>query len=105
MFEYYSVKIVLIFFICSGIFNLLAGVYLAFSKRRTVEPTKLQASWSKLLLRGISTEVFSLVAYGVFRRELVEPWQIFIVFMGLIGGTEFLIARVLNRSFVPSDNR
>jgi hypothetical protein len=105
MFEYYSVKIVLIFFVCSGIFNLLAGTYLGFTKKRTVEPTKLQASWPKLLLRGISTEVLSLTAFMIFRRGLFGPWYVLIVFMALIAGTEFLIAMVLNRSLVPSGNR
>ena len=105
MFEYNAIKIVLVFFIFSGILNLLGGTYLGFSKRGTARPTKLQASGSKLLLRGISTEVLSLVAYGLFRRGLFEPWQIFVVFMVLIGGTELLIARILNRSFFPSGNQ
>ena len=93
----YSVKIFLIFFLCSGLLSLFAGIYLrVYEIRRSRDPKRVGTLARRSLWRGVSTTTLSLVAYASVVTGMFAPWLILITLAVLLLGIQFLIARTLN---------
>jgi len=92
-----AVKIFLILFICSGLWSLIVSLYL---KMRAVKsspnPARVRILARKYLLRGIATELLSLVAYLLVFRGSFAPRLILVTLAALLLGIEFIIVRALN---------